>query len=629
MSAKWEVLGRGRLSRRLLGAFFVSVLILAAAGMTVTSRITTQSLEARAESQLSNDEAIVRLSFDELEEHITRYAQLMAKTEALTEELAQPTISRSMTIHLLSDLRRHNMKVRLYKKAPQVSSPNSSLIQKGFLGIKTIGLTKILTDQGREAWIEAVAPIETKRAVEQVVSISFPLTPRYLREVRRHTGSEVTLLLPNLHIISTLPDEDKATMLEDVRSRGIMDQKIEKPLMLNTTLATGPVKTLISPFRVNLKEEGLALLTMPMGDLLAAKKTIFFKGLLITIIIFSAASLLYLSLIRRITRPLEELSSATHEISRGKLDLQVGVETKDEVGELASSFNMMVQRLKESRAEIEDWNRTLERRVKERTKSLQQAQTELKALNEQLVQALEELRETQDKMIHTEKMAALGQMSSTIAHEIQNPLAGMRGALEVLMKDQPNSAQADILAKVLEQIDRLSQTTSRLLTFARPAKPERTPTNLTDLVEKTRFFIEDQAKRKGVEIVLETEPIDHLFHLDPQLTNQAFLNIALNAIQAMEDGGTLTISTKWIADDGAVTVSFSDTGKGMPPEVRDKIFNPFYTTKRYGTGLGLYVVKDIVEQQGGSVSIASTPGKGTVVTVKLPSNDSPSAKSAS
>jgi signal transduction histidine kinase len=534
-----------------------------------------------------------------------------------------------MMIYLLSDLRHHDMKVRLFNKLPPVSAPNSALIQKGFLGIKVLGLTKVITNKGREAWLEAVAPIEAKKAVKKIVAVSFPLTPMYLAEVRYHTNSDITLLLPNVQTISTLSDEIKVSLLEQVKGRQVLDEKFEKPIMFNTTSPSGPSKTLIRPFLISLKREGFILFTMPMGDLLAAKKTIFFKGLLATLIIFSAASLLYLSLIRRITKPLEELSSATHEISRGKLDLQVGVDTQDEVGELASSFNTMVQRLKESRAEIEEWNRTLERRVEDRTRSLQQAQTELKALNEQLIQALEELRETQDKMIHTEKMAALGQMASTIAHEIHNPLAGMRGALEVLMKEQTDSGQTDVLSKVLDQIDRLSQTTSRLLTFARPAKPQRTPTDLADLIEKTSFFILDQARRKGVEIVLDIEQIDHLFSLDPQLTNQAFLNIALNAIQAMENGGTLTIATKWLSEDGAVIVSFSDTGKGMTPEVRDKIFSPFYTTKRYGTGLGLYVVKDIVEQQGGSVSVSSTPGKGTVVTIKLPAKESLSSKPAS
>lgn len=628
MSFIRNILGSGRLSLRLLGAFFLIVLILAAVGMTVTTRITAQRLEARAESQLTNDQAIIRLSFDELEESVTRYGQLLAATESLTEELAQPTMSRSLMIYLISDLRRHNMKVHLFKGKPPTTHPTSALIQKGFLGIRTLGLTKELTEKGWETSIQNVTPIEAKTGVEHVVAVSFPLTSNYLHEVRKRTGSDITLVFPEMQTISTLPKQTAQAMVEQLKKDGVLDKKIDKPLTLATNTLNEPAKTLISSFRVNLKQEGLILFTMPMGDLLAAKKNIFFKGLLSTLIILSAASLLYMSLIRRITKPLEELSAATHHISKGHLDLQVKVETKDEVGKLASSFNIMVQRLKESREEIEEWNRTLEKKVEERTESLQQAQSELKAVNEQLVKALTELRETQDKMIHTEKMAALGQMASTIAHEIHNPLAGMRGALEVLLKDQADKPQVEVLGKVLDQIDRLTQTTTRLLSFARPAKPQQMPTDLKDLIEKTRFFILEQAKKKGVEIILNLEPLDSPIFLDPQLTNQAFLNIALNALQAMEDGGTLTISLRMLPEDGSAVVIFSDTGKGMPQEVRDKIFNPFFTTKRYGTGLGLYVVKDIIEQQGGTVAVSSIPGKGTQVTVKIPTRESPSVHSA-
>lgn len=604
-------------------------LILAAVGMTVTIRITTQRLEARAENQLTNDEAIVRLIFDELEDDITRYSQLLASTETLTEELAEPSTSRSLTIYLLSDLRRHKMSVRLFKEVPPDTHPASSLIQKGFLGVRTIGLIGTMTERGWESSIDSVAPIETNKGVDQVVNVVFPLNAAFLTRIRNHTGSDITLLFPNKQTISTLPEKASGYLVEKLTKLGLGESKnLEKPFTFATNSVAGQAKTLVTPFRVDLKDEGLILFTMPMGDLLAAKKTILFKGLISTLIILFAASLLYISLLRRITKPLEELSEATHHISKGNLDLQVKVKTRDEVGDLAASFNDMVRRLKESRNEIEEWNRTLEKRVEERTQSLQKTQSELKGVNEQLFKALTELREAQDKMIHTEKMAALGQMASTIAHEIHNPLAGMRGALEVIFKDQMDEPHAEVLKKVLDQIDRLSRTTTRLLSFARPAKPQQQPTDLEDLIDKTRLFIDDQAKRKGVEIVLELETMDRLIFVDPQLTNQVFLNIALNAIQAMDNGGTLTISSSMDPDDESVSINFSDTGKGMTSEVLDKVFYPFFTTKRSGTGLGLYVVKDIVGQQGGTVSVSSTPGEGTMVTVKLPAREDPSLQSS-
>jgi nitrogen fixation/metabolism regulation signal transduction histidine kinase len=277
-----------------------------------------------------------------------------------------------------------------------------------------------------------------------------------------------------------------------------------------------------------------------MADLLAAKQTIFFKGLLVTAIILAGTSLLYLSLIHRVTKPLEQLSNATRDIARGNLDLRVKAHTRDEVGELATSFNVMVERLKESRQEIEEWNRTLEQRVEERTRSLQQTQKALEGVNEQLVRALNELQETQDQMIQTEKLAAVGQMASTMAHEIKNPLAGIRAALDVVVPELRDNVYAEVLQQILGEVDRLARTTNRLLSFTRPAAPLQVPTSLKELIENTRFLIGQQAKRAGVELRVDLEPPDRPISLDPQLTSQAFLNITLNALQAMDGKGTLS-----------------------------------------------------------------------------------------
>ncbi len=608
--------GKGRLSRRLLGAFFLIVAVLAVAGMMVTAQITARSLEARAESQLANDEAIVNLNFGEIEEKVTFYSELLARAEMLTERLDQPTVTRSLTISLLSSVRRDKMRVHVYGEEPANLEFGPDLIQKGFLGMRATSFAKSRIGEASEVSIGSVTPIESTAGVERVVTVSFPITPAYLRKIRQRIGSDITLLFPDDHVISTLPKADLATLLGQLGERGPAEEA-EKSFLLATASSTGPSKTRVSPFRVNMSREGLLLLTMPMGDLLAAKRTIFFKGLLVTAIILSGTSLLFLSLIHRVTKPLEQLSNATRDIAGGNLDLQVRVSTRDEVGELATSFNVMVQRLKESRQEIEEWNRTLERRVEERTRSLQHAQKALEGVNDQLVQALSELRETQDQMIQTEKLAAVGQMASTMAHEIKNPLTGIRAALEVVVSELGVSAHAVVLEQVLEQVDRLARTSSRLLGFARRTTPQQVPSSLKELIENTRFLIGQQAKRAGVEIRLDLEPPDRPISLDPQLTIQAFLNITLNALQAMDGKGTLTIRSRWLAEQEAVSVAFMDTGRGMPPEVLEKVFTPFFTTKHQGTGLGLYVVKDIIERQGGEVTVASAPGEGTVVTVRL------------
>jgi signal transduction histidine kinase len=212
-----------------------------------------------------------------------------------------------------------------------------------------------------------------------------------------------------------------------------------------------------------------------------------------------------------------------------------------------------------------------------------------------------------------------------MAHEIKNPLAGIRAALEVIAPELEGSPYADVPRQILQQVDRLASTTTQLLGFARPSAPERVPSSLQELIETVHFLVGQQARKQGVVIRLELDPRETPVLLDPQLTSQAFLNVALNALQAMEQGGTLTIALRWDGGGEAALVSFTDTGSGMTPEVSEKIFTPFFTTKRKGTGLGLYAVKEIIQRQGGTVHVESAAGEGTVVTVRLPAVEPASA----
>lgn len=611
-------LGSRRLSRQLTGAFIVVIAGLAAITIFVARGITTEIVEARAESALASDESVVLLYFRELEDEIVLLNELLAGSQMLTEQLTVPSASRSLTISLIADLSHRGMSVRTYEEKPAADEPSFPVIQKGFLGIRTLGLvTQPGPMGGIDSWLISVAPVETKRGVESVVSIWFPVNPAYLKEIADRIGSDVTLLLDNGQVISSLPAGAAVPLVEQVRGVGSGKTSNDQAWSISALVGDQPVRALLTPFAINMKTEGALLLSMPMTDLLAARRQILLRGVLSALVVLSGASLFYLALVRRITRPLAHLSAATHEVAAGKLDVRVDVSGKDEVAELAACFNTMIERLKESREEIEAWNLTLERRVEERTVSLEAARAQLKASNEQLVEALDELRRTQGQMIRTEKLAALGQMASAVAHEVRNPLTGMKGVLQVLAREETVGERAMALQLVVEQIDRLADTTSRLLSFARPATPRQTPSDVTELLRQTRALVDHEAGVKGVAIEMDLETVDRLFSVDPQLTVQAFLNLALNAIQAMSRGGTLTIASRWRGEDEALVVTFRDTGPGIAPEDHDRIFTPFFTTKHQGTGLGLYVAKEIIEQQGGHIELASTPGSGTVFTVTL------------
>lgn len=615
----------GPISRRLTTTCLGIIALLAVVVIAVAHRVTTDSIEARAASEIQSDLAVLQLTLYQLEDDLVFLNELLASSQLLTEQLTGPSASRSLMISLLSDLRHRGMTVHMHQQKPPADSPDFPVVQKGFLGIRTLALVVHPATGDSEIELVSVAPIESPHGVNHVASISFPVTVSYLKIIARRIGSDITLLLPHGQLISTLAPPAIDALRQWLAGKRGPSATVDAAEILPTTTIGEPIKLLIAPLVINHKNEGTLILTMPMADLLAAQRAIVSRVLVSTGALLSATLILYFLLIRRITRPLGELSAATRAVAGGNLALQVTVARDDEIGALATSFNSMVQRLRESREEIERWNQTLEERVRERTESLESARAALKATNEQLVAALEEVQRTQSQMVRTEKLAALGQMASAVAHEVQNPLTGMKGALQVLLREGSCGDRAPVVQLVIDQIDRLSQTTSRLLSFARPATPRRAPTNLATLIGETRLLVSEQAAQKGVNIVLQLEPTDRPVLLDPRLTVQAFLNIALNAVQAMEQGGTLTITSRLLPETKELRVTFADTGGGIPPDVLAKIFTPFFTTKTQGTGLGLHVAREIIEQQGGGIDVTNTPGVGATFTVRLPTVDDSAA----
>ncbi|RMF92476.1 MAG: HAMP domain-containing protein [Candidatus Schekmanbacteria bacterium] len=273
-------------------------------------------------------------------------------------------------------------------------------------------------------------------------------------------------------------------------------------------------------------------------------------------------------------------------VKKGELDAEEKFTGHDEISELGKSFNKMMKDLKEAKENLEEKQKEI--------------------------------------LAQSEKLASLGQLASGIAHEIQNPLAGISGALRVIQSEikaiTKDSEVEGILDKILSQIERLSRTTKDILSFARPSKPMFVPLNINKVIEKSLFFAREAAKQKGVEIVENLSEKLPEISADPELLRQVFLNIMLNGIQAMDRGGVLTISSNLNSSPSGIIVEIADTGCGIPEDVRKNIFNPFFTTKHQGTGLGLYIVKGIIENHNGEISVESTVGKGTTFKIVLPQN---------
>lgn len=242
-----------------------------------------------------------------------------------------------------------------------------------------------------------------------------------------------------------------------------------------------------------------------------------------------------------------------------------------------------------------------------------------KATAEQLAEANRNLIEAEAAVRRSDRLAALGQLSAGLAHELRNPLGSIKGSAELLARsaarnDPGSLAMIRELADIINtEVDRTNSLVTRFLDFARPLEPRREPADLAELIERS-------AKRAGAEILTDYASLPPV-PLDTQLMEQVFLNLFSNAVEASPPGSPIEVRTR--ESNGQVEVTVTDHGSGIPKDRIDSIFNPFVTTKKTGVGLGLAIVSKIVDGHGGKMSVESEPGKGSTFRVCLPMTPSP------
>ncbi len=312
-----------------------------------------------------------------------------------------------------------------------------------------------------------------------------------------------------------------------------------------------------------------------------------------------------------VIRPLGGIARATERVARGDLDHPIPVPRSDEIGRLAASFNAMTASLREARADLQRLNENLEQQVDERTAAL---------------------KNTQAQLIQSEKMSSLGKLAASVAHEINNPLAGILTYTKLLIRiheegelsKQARDVAVRNLRLVERETDRCTAIVRNLLDFARQRPPSLKEIDVSAVVDEALSLLAHRLQMQNVEIVKDLGPMPPVMADFGQL-RQSFVNIALNACEAMGAGGTLTATARTAG--GTVDVRIADTGPGIAPEHLSRIFDPFFTTKEKGTGLGLSVVFGIIERHGGTLEVESRVGSGTTVVVRLPvSSAQPSAQ---
>lgn len=297
-------------------------------------------------------------------------------------------------------------------------------------------------------------------------------------------------------------------------------------------------------------------------------------GILLAILLSSWAA-------ARVTRPVEELAAAARQVAAGNLNAEVVVTSTDEVGDLAVAFNRMTR----------------------------------------------DLLEQKERLVQTERVAAWRELARRLAHELKNPLFPLQLTVENLIRARQHSPEMfeeifrESSQTLLAEMDNLKQIISRFSEFSKMPQPHLQRVQLNDLVQGVaRLFQAQLESHSGTAITCRLQLAGNLGPIaaDPELLHRAISNLVLNAMDAMPQGGTLTLGTR--QDEDRAYVDISDTGVGLTPEECERLFTPYYTSKQHGTGLGLAIVQSVISDHGGTISVHSQPGQGTTFLIELPRN---------
>ncbi len=384
-------------------------------------------------------------------------------------------------------------------------------------------------------------------------------------------GSDYTLNATTLDELSKV--ESDWTHLDDKMRLREVKPYLENPdgnsVTRDVTINGKPYKVFYLPLELG----RIYCLLRPMDAIAEAKRTLTWYMLSISVLVTGLVALISHLIGRNLTNPIKILVDSTTRVATGNLDEQCKIKTYDEIGELAAAFNQMTKELKQSR----------------------------------------------DKLIQAERLATAGKMSASFAHEIRNPLSSMRMLAQMLMRKPEISAEKhqQSLRYILEEIERIDGIVKGLMDFARPTALNLVKQSIAPTLQAVLALMEANLMHHQIKLVLDLSPETPEIEFDSDKLKQAFMNVVLNAMEAMPQGGVLKVSTI-IDGDKSVGIKFADTGVGIPEEDLVHLFEPFFTRKTKGTGLGLANVKRILEEHAGHVEIESALGEGTEVLLWLP-----------
>lgn len=394
-----------------------------------------------------------------------------------------------------------------------------------------------------------------------------------------------TIFLDDVRVCTNVkkPDGSRAigTLLsEEVYNKVILQGKVwwDKAFVVNNWYISA-YKPLLN---VNNKPIGILYVGIleKKFDEIKTSSTVNFA--VITILIAMVAVGISLYLLNMIIQPVRTLVKASESVINGNYDAHIEIESEDEIGYLCYTFNQMIDAIKER-----------DRKLKE---------------------------QTQNQILQSEKLASLGRLASGIAHEINNPLTAILTYSSLLLEDLKDTDFEEDLRVIIKETFRCRDIVRNILDFARSTKPDIKRTNINNLINEVLLILEKHVNFHNIVINKELDPDVPDMYIDENQFKSVINNLAMNAADAMPQGGTLTVKTLYNLHNDSITIIVSDTGTGIKEEHLDKIFDPFFTTKEQGkgTGLGLAVTYGIIKRYYGNIDVQSEIGKGTIFTITFP-----------
>lgn len=591
-------LKRRSIQTKIFLPLFIVTIAITTAIILWASHILKEFAEYRLIDSLYNHQNTVNQEIRELEQSLLFYGQFMADIDKLSNQFSDTKIGRAIQVYSINFMRSNGM----YPYIPNISTPEESyieLIQKGLMGLNSTSLIEQNIDGKLSLSIDSINPIETLAGIKKVVIISYPLDQKFLERLKAHTGADVSLIYNEQVIMNSFnsPALQQAS-LETIKRLPLKSiQKKNKSFLTEWGRGQESQKVVLFPLTINYKNVALFAVSQPLKKVFQIQQKIYSYAGGIAAIIMAVIGLLYIFFSQRYP-PTRLFSMAAH---------QLGTSPDGEAGSLQHSFDMMADNvhrmtedLQRSNKEIAEWNKALEQKVQEQSNRLYEVQ-------QQLHQA--------------EKLSALGQLVSGVAHEINNPLSAIIGFAQMMEMDSRDEDIKKDMDKIIHEAKRAGKIVKNLLTYARKGGSTKESTQINEIIRETIELRAYQCRVNNIEVSQNLDPDLSTTMADPNQIEQVLLNIFTNAEQAIKKTkrkGKINVTTH--QSDCQIFIEISDNGPGIPLENQSKIFDPFYTTKAVGqgTGLGLSVSYGIIQEHGGSIKIDSKLSEGSRFIITLP-----------